>query len=106
MNLGKPDARWEKAKAQHDKRSAALQPPVDVRALKTRQLQALHEGRGGKVTHADNRRGVTQIGGGQTCTPSLTANMANRPNALAEISGALAAGRPPAKVNGPGDFRF
>ncbi len=101
--LGGPDPRMEAVKARHSRRAANLKPPDDVRALKTRQLQALHEGRGGKYVHADYvGNGVTQIGGLTTRTPSMTADGA----LPSRVGAALAKGKWPARVNGPDDFRF
>ena len=77
------------------------------RELQIRELQAAMTS--GKYPHADHvTEGLpTQIGGMQTKTPSLTANLgADNKHLLAEMGARQAKAKKPAKENGPGDFRF
>ena len=77
--------------------------PIDERARKVRELQAVMEGATGKYLHADARDdGSTQIGGITTRTRSMCGGT----NELGAIAGKLAAGKAPFIQNSPGDFRF
>ena len=110
LPLGQPDARWERYKTRHENRAATLKAPADLRAQKTRALQALCEGRGGKYVHCDFvGAGSTQIGSGRSFTPSMTARMSG-PNAsktpISDLGSALKLGPPPQKDFGRGDFKF
>ena len=73
--LGRPNPAHARCLARHAKvHDEGVPKHVDIRERKTRQYQALLEGRGGKYLHADYvPAGATQIAGAVSHTPSLTA---------------------------------
>ena len=99
---GKGDAKLERYLSAHLTRN--IKKPVDVREQKTRQLQALLDGSGGKYVHADYiENGATQIGGCTSMTPSMTAGKPS--GQLGAVASKLAAQGPPRVRNLPSDFR-
>ena len=90
-----PDAKMERYLQRHAARDVQL--PVDVRAQKVRQFQALLEGEGGKYLHADDKPdGGTQIGNFQSQTPSMHSDWEN-PDMFKNSTTILGRGAPPIK---------
>ena len=99
---GGRDAKHERYLARHASRE--IREPVNIRTQKTRQLQALLDGSGGKYVHADYvDNGATQIGGQTSMTPSMTAG--SIVGQMGVVAGQLAAFGPPRIRNLPSDFR-
>ncbi len=96
LQLGaQPDPRMERILQRHAARDDQL--PVDIRAQKVRQFQALLEGEGGKYVHADYKPdGGTQIGNYVSTTPSMYAKW-DSPSMFKESSTILGRGAPPIK---------
>ena len=95
------DVKQVRTIARHRERVEKMKPVVDIRERATRQYQALLEGRGGKIVHADIvENGATQIGGMTSQTPSMY------PGSIGQIAGRLIAGGEPRIRNLPSDFRL
>mmetsp|Transcript_8254 Transcript_8254/g.21668 ORF Transcript_8254/g.21668 Transcript_8254/m.21668 type:complete len:167 (+) Transcript_8254:3-503(+) len=90
-----PDLKREAYLKRHASRE--IKAPVDERARKIGQYQALLEGEGGKYVHADNKpNGGTQIGNWSSQTPSMMSDWDN-PGLFAAATTTLGKGAPPIK---------
>lgn len=105
LPLGRaPDMNHQRVLARHRERTEHLKVPVDIREKQRRQYQALLEGRGGKIVHADIvQNGATQIGGMTSQTPSM---YGGPDTPMSQIASKIIAGGPPRIRNLPTDFRL
>lgn len=100
---GRPDPKQVKMLARHQ--ALNHKPIVNIREAKTKQFQALLDGRGGKYIHADYvNNGATQIGGCTSMTPSMMAGPIE--GQFGAVTSKIAEAGPPRIRNLPSDFKL